>query len=80
WPLSGATEEGLRAQARQLRDAVDESTDPADVGFSLATTRSALTQRAVVLGHDREDLLAGLAALADGRSSAQVVGGTPVTG
>ncbi|MFC0111198.1 type I polyketide synthase [Kibdelosporangium aridum] len=80
WPLSATTTEGLRAQADQLRNFVDETTDLAGAGISLATTRAALAERCVVLGKDREELLSGLAALAAGKPSAQVVNGTPVTG
>jgi len=60
WLLSGADEAALRAQARAL--AAFTSENPADVAFSLATTRSALAHRAVVPPGD----LAALAALADG--------------
>ena len=40
--------------------------DPADVAWSLATTRSVFEHRAVVTGAGRDELLAGLAALAAG--------------
>jgi acyl transferase domain-containing protein len=49
--------------------------DPVAVGRSLAGTRSVLDQRAVVLGRDREEQLAGLAALAAGERSPAVVTG-----
>ncbi|WP_245647329.1 type I polyketide synthase, partial [Microtetraspora niveoalba] len=77
WPVSAKTADGLRAQARSLREHLlaDRALDPADVGWSLATTRTALDRRAVVLGADRDSLLAGLGALAEGEPSAGVVSG-----
>src|SRR5207248_2972188 len=67
WVLSGKTEGALRAQAERLLSHVDAvGLDPADVGFSLATTRAALEQRVAVLGADREELLDGLRAFLDG--------------
>ncbi|MGW2426382.1 type I polyketide synthase [Streptomyces sp. NPDC001709] len=76
--LSARTPKALRAQARRLHDRVqgDTGLHPLDVGFSTATTRSALKRRGVVLAADREELLDGLAALAEGRPSARVVTGT----
>ncbi|MBB4922024.1 type I polyketide synthase [Kitasatospora kifunensis] len=65
WLLSGRTPEALREQARRLA-AVAQTLDPVDAGFSLATTRTAQQYRAVVLGQDREALLSGLSALAEG--------------
>ncbi|SCL14093.1 Acyl transferase domain-containing protein [Micromonospora nigra] len=46
-----------------------------DVAFSSVTTRSTLDARAVVAASDRDDLLAGLRALAAGQPSAVVVTG-----
>ena len=69
WVISGKGEAALRRQARRLSRALlaDPDSRVADVGFSLAIGRAALDTRAVVLGEDRDALLAGLEALADGR-------------
>ncbi|MYU10465.1 hypothetical protein GTZ78_07115, partial [Streptomyces sp. SID8361] len=50
WVLSGRGERGLRAQAERLRSflAAHPESGPADVGWSLAATRSALSHRAAV--------------------------------
>nr|WP_218008266.1 type I polyketide synthase [Herbidospora sakaeratensis] len=66
WPISARTPEALKAQAARLTAA---DADPLDVGWALATTRTAFEHRAVVVGPD------GLAALAEGRSSGDVVSG-----
>ncbi|MCI4065637.1 acyltransferase domain-containing protein [Micromonospora sp. R77] len=78
WPVSARSPEGLAAQAERLLTGSEH--EPVDVGFSLATTRSALERRAVVLGPDTDGLRAGLAALADGRPSADVVTGVATRG
>ncbi|MFC4536701.1 SDR family NAD(P)-dependent oxidoreductase [Sphaerisporangium dianthi] len=67
--LSGRTEAAMRAAARRLHEAVaaDPGLSPVDIGFTTATTRSAMEHRGVVLAADRADLLAGLDALADRR-------------
>ncbi|MFH9010741.1 type I polyketide synthase [Streptomyces sp. NPDC017943] len=76
WVLSARSEQALRAQARRLRDfTAGADPDPADTGWSLVSGRAGLEHRAVVLGHDRQDLLAGLTALAEGGESAAVVRG-----
>ncbi|MFE3940236.1 acyltransferase domain-containing protein, partial [Streptomyces goshikiensis] len=48
----------------------------ADVGYSLATTRTAFDHRAAVVGEDRAALLGGLAALAAGEPAPGLVEGT----
>nr|WP_272933129.1 type I polyketide synthase [Streptomyces sp. SN-593] len=82
WTLSGRTPEGLRAQAERLRAFVageDAESDPrardADVALSLAETRALFGNRAVVTGTGRDELLAGLAAVAAGRPRAGVATG-----
>ncbi|MCF3125652.1 SDR family NAD(P)-dependent oxidoreductase, partial [Streptomyces arenae] len=70
-------EQALRDQAARLADAV-AGLDPADVAHSLAATRTAHQHRSVVLGADREALLAGLAQVADGAPG--VVHGRTVKG
>ncbi|MGW2162056.1 SDR family NAD(P)-dependent oxidoreductase, partial [Nonomuraea sp. NPDC001699] len=77
WTLSGHTEGALRAQAARLAAHVRACPEltPPDVAFSLATTRADLRHRAVVTGDDRERLLRGLDALAEGRPAGGVVSG-----
>ncbi|MEU9480195.1 type I polyketide synthase [Streptomyces sp. NPDC048191] len=76
-PLSGDTEAALRAQAGRLRTWLTAEPDarPVEVAAALATGRSALTHRAVVVAADREDVLSGLAALAVGEEAAGLVRG-----
>jgi len=62
WVLSARGPAALRAQAARLAEWRDE--DPADVAFSLATTRATFANRLVVTGRDRAELTAGLAAVA----------------
>ncbi|MEY7971912.1 type I polyketide synthase [Saccharomonospora xinjiangensis] len=68
WPLSAKNAEALRAQAARLRAHVAShpSLRSADIGLSLATTRTHFPVRASLAG-DRETLLAGLDAVAEGR-------------
>ncbi|MEV0375615.1 type I polyketide synthase [Streptomyces sp. NPDC050636] len=76
-PVSAAAPEALRARARQLHSYVTTRPEltTAGLALALATTRSAFAHRATVLAESREDLLNGLAALADGTTSPQVVQG-----
>ncbi|MFF5674784.1 SDR family NAD(P)-dependent oxidoreductase [Streptomyces hygroscopicus] len=78
WLVSGKTGAALRAQAGRLREFVAERPElaPADVALSLASTRSAFEQRAVVIGTGREELLQGLEAVAEGAKAPGVVGGS----
>ncbi len=77
WVLSARSERALANQARRLlaRVASDPDLIPADVGWSLVTTRSVFDHRAVVTGADREQLIAGLIELAAGEPGAGLVVG-----
>ncbi|MFE2102443.1 type I polyketide synthase, partial [Streptomyces sp. NPDC059468] len=76
-PLSAATPDALRAQAGRLLAHLAErpGTTVTDLAYSLATTRSAFEHRATVLAADRDELVQGLTALADGRNTPQLVHG-----
>lgn len=81
WPVSGRTATALVAQANRVLDAVAMDRAPAveDVAETLVAGRTAMEHRAVVLGVDRVELIAGLDALANGRRSTGVVTGTAFT-
>ncbi|WP_308437965.1 acyltransferase domain-containing protein, partial [Streptomyces capitiformicae] len=70
----------MRAQAARLLEVVDGAGSAADVGLSLALTRSVFEDRAVVVGSGVEDLRGGLAALASGEADARVVRGAVLRG
>jgi mycoketide-CoA synthase len=76
WVISAKSAAALSGQAARLGEfiAAREQLDAADVGWSLAG-RSRFEHRAVVLGADRQELLAGLAELAD-----ELPGGSVVCG
>jgi acyl transferase domain-containing protein len=62
WVLSAKTPGALAAQAGRLLASPEAAgADPADVGYALAS-RARFAHRAVVLGADRDELLAGLRA------------------
>ncbi len=71
WVLSGRTEDAVRAQAARLKSFVEQQPEPrpADVGLSLATTRTLFERRAVVTGEGHDELVRGLTALAGGESA-----------
>jgi polyketide synthase 7 len=81
-PLSAKSGPALREMAadlaRHLRAHPD--LDLADVSFSLATGRALLAHRAVATGTVREELLAGLDALARGDAAEGLVSGRAATG
>ncbi|GAA4900202.1 SDR family NAD(P)-dependent oxidoreductase [Streptomyces coeruleoprunus] len=81
WPLSAADPAALRAQAARLLDFL-AGTDhaPADIGWSLARTRTAHEHRAVAVGTDRDALTAAVAALADGSATDAAVTGRVTEG
>ncbi|MBT2210870.1 type I polyketide synthase [Actinomadura sp. NEAU-AAG7] len=81
WVLSAKSETALRGQARRLLDHAGLRTaSVADVGLSLATTRSRFEHRAAVVGADASGLLRGLEALAAGESAPGLVRGTAAPG
>lgn len=77
WVLSGRSERALANQAARLLAHVtdDAGLGVADVGWSLATTRSVFEHRAVMVGADRGALMAGLAGLASGEPRANLATG-----
>ncbi|WP_438860839.1 type I polyketide synthase [Amycolatopsis solani] len=76
WVLSAKSPAALRAQAARLREFAGADA-PADIALSLATTRADLGHRAAVVGETGAELLAGLAAIADGDPGALTGSGTP---
>ncbi|WP_443333700.1 type I polyketide synthase, partial [Streptomyces sp. CB02460] len=61
WVVSGRSAEALRAQAGKLAEFVRTSdASLLDVGYSLASARTAFEHRAVVVGTDRDELVAAL--------------------
>ncbi|MFF9915901.1 type I polyketide synthase, partial [Streptomyces sp. NPDC013457] len=96
WVVSGAGEAALKAQAERLvaqaedwggdgdrggdRNGDREAASSADIGWSLASTRTAHRHRSVVLGSDRSALVDGLRAVAQGKAAPGVVSGVVATG
>ncbi|MFB7919560.1 type I polyketide synthase, partial [Streptomyces sp. NPDC056061] len=80
--VSARSTDALRAQAGQLHAhlAAEPGLKPADVAYTLATGRAALHHRAVVTADGSGELLRGLEALADGRTSAGIVEGAATEG
>ncbi|MET8698678.1 type I polyketide synthase [Kitasatospora sp. NPDC004723] len=78
WILSARTPDALRAQATALYERVvaEPGLSVTDVGHSLAAGRSRFAERAVVVGADRGELLAGVAALSRGVRAAGVTVGS----
>src|SRR5205807_3192668 len=82
WLLSAKSEVALQAQAERLRAHIEAHPElaPLDGGYELATKRARLDWRAAVAGSDRQELLAGLAAVARGEPASGVITGAPVPG
>ncbi|MDO0916785.1 type I polyketide synthase [Streptomyces sp. DT2A-34] len=74
WTLSGKTPERLRDWAARLLPVAQDAA-PADLAHSLAASRGHSTHRAVVVGGDHDELLAGLRAVAEGKPAQNVVAG-----
>jgi acyl transferase domain-containing protein/D-arabinose 1-dehydrogenase-like Zn-dependent alcohol dehydrogenase/acyl carrier protein len=81
WVLSGRGDEGLRRQAERLQEWAQgvEGVSERAIGLAL-TRRSALQHRAVVLGSDCDELLAGAGTLSAGASAGGVVAGVAPAG
>ncbi|MEV8402302.1 type I polyketide synthase [Streptomyces niveus] len=82
WVLSGRTTAALRLQAERLLSHLNDDPDRnlADIGHSLATSRAALENRAVVVGARYPEFLRGLMALVDGDEAPGVAEGVATTG
>nr|WP_241561166.1 type I polyketide synthase [Streptomyces orinoci] len=82
WVVSAKSEAGVRSQAERLLAFLEERAglSPVDLGYSLAVARSRFEHRAVVVGAERDELIAGVRALASGEVSSAVVGGSVARG
>ncbi|WP_232246481.1 type I polyketide synthase [Kitasatospora mediocidica] len=81
--LSARGEDGLRAQAQRLRSRITAESSLLDIGYSLATTRSALEHRAALVADSHDTALRALEALSRGESGpadAQVLRGIATEG
>ncbi|WP_189152435.1 type I polyketide synthase, partial [Streptomyces lacrimifluminis] len=78
WALSGRGQKALRAQAARLLAHVEAHPELnlAEIAFSLATTRAAVEDRAVVVADDRVAFLDSLRALANGEETADLIQGS----
>ncbi|MQY20188.1 type I polyketide synthase [Nocardia macrotermitis] len=78
WLLSANTDAALRRQARDLADHVRSRppVDPADIARALATGRTRLPHRALVIGSGETEFADRLAAFADGAETATTVSGS----
>ncbi|HZN19894.1 MAG TPA: SDR family NAD(P)-dependent oxidoreductase, partial [Micromonosporaceae bacterium] len=81
WPLSARTPQALRAYAGQLADFVESHPQVAAGQVAAALARRAgLERRAVLVAADRAEAVAGLRAVAAGRSTPHAVLGEAVAG
>ncbi|WP_346012487.1 type I polyketide synthase, partial [Streptomyces sp. SID3343] len=78
--FSAKNASALRDQATRLSSLFTEGVSPRDAAFSLLRGRASFARRAVVWGRDREELLAGLTALAARTPSPHLVDDTASAG
>ncbi|WP_432079871.1 type I polyketide synthase, partial [Streptomyces sp. YPW6] len=80
WVVSGRSPEAVAGQAGRLVSFLEErpELDIAAVGRSLAVSRARFDHRAVVVGETREELVAGVRAVAEGLPAAGAVSGRAV--
>ncbi|MDQ1739947.1 MAG: hypothetical protein QOE53_1599 [Pseudonocardiales bacterium] len=78
WVISARSPKSLHAQAQRLLDfaSAPQAPRPVDVALSLAVSRALFKHRAVVLGQDRESLVANLRQYLADAPTADVVHGT----
>jgi polyketide synthase 12 len=81
WTLSAKSQTALASQASRLAEFIGARGEltTEDVGWSLAG-RTGFEHRAVLLGADRDQLLAGLAELASGQPGGSVIAGQTIAG
>ncbi|MFJ4408064.1 SDR family NAD(P)-dependent oxidoreductase [Streptomyces sp. NPDC088910] len=75
WLVSGRSADALREQAERLAHHVGDSSRPADVGLSLATSRAALEHRGVALAAEAHQARGLLGSVAEGVAASGVVSG-----
>ena len=84
WPVSGRGAPALAGQARRLADwtarGAGACASPAAVGAALVRGRARFENRAVILGTEHDELLAGLELLASGTEAPGVVRGVAAGG
>ncbi|WP_456303123.1 SDR family NAD(P)-dependent oxidoreductase, partial [Streptomyces mirabilis] len=80
WVVSATDAQALRAQAARLASWATGDVPIAAVGAALAGGRATLDQRAVVVGADQDELVAGLRAVAEGASPPSVITGGGTAG
>nr|BCB14664.1 type I polyketide synthase [Streptomyces spiroverticillatus] len=78
--ISARTPTALRKQATNLLPILESEAHLTDIAHTLATSRAALEHRAVILGTNRDELSAGLRAVAEGTDSTATVRGTATEG
>jgi acyl transferase domain-containing protein len=80
--VSAKSPEALTAQGERLRLHVlaHPELEPLDIAATLALHRAHLRDRAAILATDRDELLAGLQALADGRPAVNLIQGVAAHG
>ncbi|MDT5031056.1 MAG: candicidin polyketide synthase FscB, partial [Actinoplanes sp.] len=78
WVLSAKSAPALRDQAARLAAFLrgNEHLHPADIGYTLATARTAMEHRGAIVATDRDGYLRGLDALAEGGIAPGLVEGT----
>ncbi|MFI7003383.1 SDR family NAD(P)-dependent oxidoreductase [Nocardia sp. NPDC050175] len=80
WLVSGRSDDARAAQSARLLEWIDDGQHAGwhaeDVGFSLATTRTAFEYRAAVVGVSRAKFRAGLTASASGDRTGVILGST----